>query len=202
MALRVPRRPPDSATTAPKEANNSPSSSTSRKSTKYGCRHAEPHQRIKNKGNKSSVPARGVRTQQRRADSSGGPRGVHKNAGAAEGVGGGGTSGLYEPAAAAAERKGAGGAGPARLGSRFGWQDHAAGLQEDARGPTPTHLQRHHLLPQHALQVLLPPSRLLFVNTPMLFDTIWNQIAHAIPKDTQENIIMIADEIENIYEFA
>ena len=36
----------------------------------------------------------------------------------------------------------------------------------------------------------------------MLFDTIWNQIAHAIPKDTQENIIMIADEIENIYEFA
>lgn len=36
----------------------------------------------------------------------------------------------------------------------------------------------------------------------MLFDTIWTKIAPPIPKDTQEKVIMIADELENIYEFA
>jgi hypothetical protein len=36
----------------------------------------------------------------------------------------------------------------------------------------------------------------------MLFDTIWTKIAPSIPKETQEKIIMIADEIENVYEFA
>jgi hypothetical protein len=33
----------------------------------------------------------------------------------------------------------------------------------------------------------------------MLFDTIWAKVAPAIPKETLEKVIMIGDEIENIY---
>lgn len=43
---------------------------------------------------------------------------------------------------------------------------------------------------------------MVFVNTPMLFDTIWNSISPSIPPATQEKILMIGNELENIYEFA
>ena len=36
----------------------------------------------------------------------------------------------------------------------------------------------------------------------MLFDTIWNKLLPSIHPHTQEKILMIGDELENLYEFA
>ena len=36
----------------------------------------------------------------------------------------------------------------------------------------------------------------------MLFDTIWNKLLPSIHPHTQEKILMIGDELENVYEFA
>ena len=35
----------------------------------------------------------------------------------------------------------------------------------------------------------------------MLFDTIWAKISHNIPKTTQEKIIMIGEDADDLYEF-
>ena len=36
----------------------------------------------------------------------------------------------------------------------------------------------------------------------MLFDTIWTKITPLIAKDTLEKIVMIGDEVANLYEYA
>ena len=36
--------------------------------------------------------------------------------------------------------------------------------------------------------------RLVFVNTPMLFDTIWDKIAQNMPKETLEKVAMLDDD--------
>lgn len=33
----------------------------------------------------------------------------------------------------------------------------------------------------------------------MLFDTIWAKLAHTIPKETEEKIVMIGEDIEQLY---
>jgi hypothetical protein len=44
--------------------------------------------------------------------------------------------------------------------------------------------------------------KLVFVNTPMLFDTIWTKITPLISPHTLDKVVMIGDEVENLYEFA
>ena len=41
--------------------------------------------------------------------------------------------------------------------------------------------------------------RLVFVNTPMLFDTIWTKLTHNIPKNTMDKIVMLGEELEDLY---
>lgn len=38
------------------------------------------------------------------------------------------------------------------------------------------------------------------VNTPMLFDTIWNKFSDNICEETQDKIVMLGDDIENVFE--
>lgn len=46
-----------------------------------------------------------------------------------------------------------------------------------------------------------PPS-LVFVNTPMLFDTIWAKVSPLLAKDTLEKVVMIADQSATLFEYA
>jgi hypothetical protein len=41
--------------------------------------------------------------------------------------------------------------------------------------------------------------KLVFVNTPMLFDTIWSKITPHMTKETLDKVVMVGDEIKNIY---
>lgn len=38
-------------------------------------------------------------------------------------------------------------------------------------------------------------AKLVFVNTPMLFDTIWGKITPLIDKNTLQKVVMIGDEL-------
>ena len=57
----------------------------------------------------------------------------------------------------------------------------------------------NHFFPDVLYRYYLILFRLVFVNTPMLFDTIWNKFADKIDKATQQKILMIGDEMENLY---
>ena len=76
---------------------------------------------------------------------------------------------------------------------RSQWKDHAARLQKDIGLPPKDHPQSASILPLVALSVELSLLRLVFVNTPMLFDTIWAKITPFIAKETLEKVIMIGD---------
>lgn len=80
-----------------------------------------------------------------------------------------------------------------RVGVRCGRQDNAVGIQTDNRPAHEDHTRGAIKFPQYARQVTTTICRIIFVNTPLLFDTVWNKLVPHIAKETLKKIIMVAD---------
>jgi len=84
---------------------------------------------------------------------------------------------------------------PNYLDHRPKWQNHAVGFKESDRSACKDHPQSTNLFPRCPLSVWHALFSLVFVNTPMLFDTIWNKLLPSIHPHTQEKILMVGDEL-------
>lgn len=65
---------------------------------------------------------------------------------------------------------------------RFEWEDHAIGFEENIIVVAENYWKFAEIFPGFALSVLIMEYSLIFVNTPMLFDTIWAKVSSSIAK--------------------
>lgn len=199
--MRSRRRLP-TASDGPSAATSCRPSCSSSTSTGYFCAHSALLQRGAGREGQAGVPARSLRQKRAPAHGSGRPHRQHQGARAVEGVRGRRVGALHQSAAAAPQRGSAGRARAAGLDNRPQRKDHAARLQEAPRLPPEDHRNRAEVLPRAAQPVPFTPLSLVFVNTPMLFDTIWAKITPLISKDTLDKVVMIGDESGNLFEYA
>lgn len=85
---------------------------------------------------------------------------------------------------------------------RFEWEDHAIGFEENIIVVAENYWKFAEIFPRFALSVSIVEYSLIFVNTPMLFDTIWAKVSSSIAKQTLQKIIMIGDETASLYQYA